>query len=476
MDCVRYDMFTQQLDAGELPFLSSVQDEFLRFTKAVAPGSWTIPSHASLFTGLYPWDHGAHYKTGAILNGTPPTLAEYLRARGYRTACYSANGYVQPDTGLTRGFEKVLWGGDREFFLRVLARNASCPSLNGKDAAIVAILDQAPTASSARVAGMRALSRFSPLCDALNRIGGKLVGSPPSHVASWIEREFDAGLNEFDGEPIFFFVNLLEAHEPYLADAGLPIGLADWLSYAGTTQVSEQWKRGEREPSEKDLAWSRRGYRSSMKVIDERVRTLVGHLKAHGRWENTLLVLTSDHGQAFGEGGSMYHRLNLQEAITRVPLWLKPGPTDGARPGLSDRAWVSLTDIPTTVAAALDPSATFGDPGSIRLAAADRSVGRTVYSMTDGLSRNEAKGLPAARREQLDRVQIAGYRGEFKQIVDQSGAHYDLHVVGTEARPVGPADTGFDPSAFGEIPARVRTVLTLPEPTSVSQRIAGWGY
>jgi len=475
MDCVRYDTFTSSVENGSMPFLSSIQREFMRFSKAIAPASWTIPSHASLFTGLYPWDHGAHYKSGAILGAGPPTLAEFLRDHGYRTACFSANGYVQPATGLTRGFERALWGGDQEFFLRFLSKHASCPSLNGEDAAVHAILDEPSNASALRVGMMRTLSRFTPLCDALNRIGGKLVDSRPEYVGPWIEQEFDAELRAHAGQPVFFFVNLLEAHEPYLAEAGLPIGLRDWLSYARTTQVSEQWTSGESRPSEADLAWAHRDYTSSLKVIDGRIRALVGHLKEQGRWENTLLVITSDHGQTFGEGDSMYHRLNLQEAITRIPLWVKPDSEDSGRAGASDRAWVSLTDVARTVASVVDAGATIGDRDSIRLGMADASDGRTVYYMIDGLPKTEAKNLPEARRKRLDRVQIAGYHGAFKTIVDQTGMQYYLRLEGGDARLVAP-DEDVDASAFGEILPKLRHVLNLPEPTSVSQRIAGWGY
>ncbi|HTP54969.1 MAG TPA: sulfatase-like hydrolase/transferase [Thermoplasmata archaeon] len=473
MDCVRYDLFAQQLASGALPFLASVQDQFLRFSKAVAPASWTIPSHASLFTGRYPWEHGAHYKGGAMLGPGVPTLAEFLREKGYRTECFSANGYVQPGTGLTRGFDRSLWGGDREFFLRILAREASCPSLNGEDAAVHAILDSDSRASALRVGMMRALSRFTPMCDVLNRVGGKVVHASPAYVGAWIEPEFDAALGANTGRPVFFFVNLLEAHEPYFAEAGLPVGLQEWLAYARTTQVSEEWKRGESRPSPADLAWSRRDYLASMRVLDERIRTLAGHLRARGRWENTLLILTSDHGQTFGEGGSMYHRLNLQEEITRIPLWVKPPSGPG---GPRDRAWVSLVDVPTTVVSAIDPGATFGDASSVALTSAEGTGERTVFSLTDGLAKHESGALSAARREELDRVQVAAYRGPFKTILDQSGVEHRFRIDGSTARWLRPEDPDYAEAGVGELAPKLQTVLTLPEPTSVSQRIAGWGY
>jgi len=476
MDCVRADLFAQHVASGGMPFLASAEPEFVRFSRAVAPASWTIPSHASLFTGRYPWDHGAHYKGGATLGPDPMTLAEALRSKGYYTASFSANGYVQPATGLTRGFDRALWGGDREFFLRVLARDPSCPSLNGADAAVHARLDAPSRASAFRVGAMRALSRFTPVCDALNRVGGKIVHASPAYVGAWIERELDAGVRASADRPFFFFVNLLEAHEPYLADAGRPIGLRDWLSYARTSQVSEKWTRGDRAPTPDDLAWARRDYLASMSVIDGRIRVLAEHLKARGRWENTLLVVTSDHGQAFGEGGHMYHRLHLDEGITRIPLWVKPPQSDPSPRGAREGPWVSLVDVGATVVAATGSGTAFGDPSSRSLLSTDLPSDRTVYSLTDGVSRTEASILPAVRREQIDRVQIAGYRGPFKTIVDQSGVEYRFRFGASGAELIGAQDREFDAAGFGEIAPKLRSVLSLPEPTSVSQRIAGWGY
>jgi hypothetical protein len=103
-------------------------------------------------------------------------------------------------------------------------------------------------------------------------------------------------------------------------------------------------------------------------------------------------------------------------------------------------------------------------------------LNRTVYSMTDGIPRTEADALAPSRRAELDRVQIAGYHGGFKEIVDQGGTEYRFRFDDGATTLLAADSTGFDPGPFGGIPGRLRSVLALPEPTSVSQRIAGWGY
>ncbi len=471
LDCVRADLFDEELAAGHLPYLASAAPAFVRYPRAVAPASWTIPSHASLFTGRYPWDHGAHYKSGAILGSSPPTLAERLRGRGYRTASISANGYVQPGTGLTRGFDSAVWGGDREFFLRVVADRPSCPVLNGADAAVHAILDRAPTAASWRVGAMRALSRFTPVCDALNRLGGHVRGRSPALVGSWIETEFARAIDAAGSGPAFAFVNLLEAHEPYFADAGLPVALRDWLAFARTTQVSQQWTRGENAPSARDLAWARRDYRSALRVLDGRLRSLSDVLRSRGRWDRALVVITSDHGQAFGEDGHVYHRLRLEEGITRVPLWIKfPGGVGTVAGG----GWATLADLPTTVAAAVGAPEPFGDPTTVALTPGGPPVGRLVFAMTDGVSSNEAGTLPPGRRAEIDRVQIAAYGDGRKTVVDQDGAARSWGFDSTPGS--APTTIEVDATAVAEIRPKLEAVLRLPPTTTVSQRIAGWGY
>ncbi len=119
LDCVRSDIFEAEVARPDaLPFLHSLRNQVVSFPRAASTASWTIPGHASLFTGLYPWDHGAHCRLGPILTREPETIAEFLQREGYTTGFYSANSYVQPSTGLARGFQETLWGGAREFFLR----------------------------------------------------------------------------------------------------------------------------------------------------------------------------------------------------------------------------------------------------------------------------------------------------------------------------------------------------------------------
>jgi len=482
MDCMRADVFDEMVSDGKsTPFLSSLRDEVLRFSRAVAPASWTTPSHASLFTGLYPWVHGAHYKSGAVLTSEAETLAGFLRHSGYSTASLSANGHIQPATGLTRGFEFVKWGGSREVYFRFLReRGPSCPDLSDPG---TLELNLDPWMFPIFDIGLKVVAGIPQLWTDLNRLGAKLLdySSPNLSVAPWIERHLETWLScQASSRPVFVFVNLLEAHEPYLCDSGTPLSFPRWISNFRLRQSSGLWLRGLWEPSSRELDWARHAFRRSLVTMDGRLRRIVDVLAQHGRWENTLFVLTSDHGQAFLENGTLYHQLRVDEPITRIPLWIR---APGARiRGQRDKRWVSLVDIPRT-AASLVGRGSFGDRESLSLLEPeDGVVDRPVYSMTDGLGREQVSEIPPERRVYLDRIEVAAYQGNVKAIADttRNVRLFDVSESGPLAVPPSLQD---DPkkNPVAELSLKALDLATSgiasrPYQDSVKRRLAGWGY
>jgi len=486
MDCARADVFGHEVSAGaRTPFLHGLRREAIEFSGAISPGSWTIPSHASLFTGLYPWDHGAHYRSGTTLSPEPDTLASYLNRAGYATASFSANGYLQPASGLTRGFEEAVWGGDQEFFLRFLSRaSPSNPDLGGRSAAAFGRLPDSPKPSPFWNTGIALLSKYTALWDGLNRVGARVLGHPPSDlplVAPWIEPRLEAWLTSLPAErPAFAFVNLLEAHEPYLVDAGQPVSFRRWLSYLGDVQGEYVWVQGRWVPSAAEVDRSRERYARSFQAIDERIRRLVGALQRSGRWENTLFVLTSDHGQAFLEHETFYHRFRVDEEIVRIPLWLRgPGVAD---PGGTVDRWVSLIDIPRTIVE-LAGGQRFGDPSARSLLAPDDgALERPVFAMTEGLNPTEVRELRADRRELLDRLELAAYLGRYKSVAQKGGPPVVVTASSREVTPsLGPAGDSAGSRAVAQLAQEMldrieAKIASTPARASVLKRLAGWGY
>ncbi|HTW55239.1 MAG TPA: sulfatase-like hydrolase/transferase, partial [Thermoplasmata archaeon] len=207
---------------------------------------------------------------------------------------------------------------------------------------------------------------------------------------------------------------------------------------------------------------------------------LIDIFRRHDRWENTLFVLTSDHGQAFLERDSLYHRFRVDEPIARIPLWLR---TPGARQrGVRSSEWASLVDVPRTIAALVGRD-TFGDPAARSLLEpVDSAQAPPVYCMTDGIPAGEAPSMPAARRQLLDRLEVAAYRGNFKGVAREDGT-VEVYRVSPSAAPASPeaAAPGSERDAIADV---ARQALELAKARiashqyhgSVEHRIAGWGY
>jgi arylsulfatase A-like enzyme len=486
LDCLRADLFDAELARpGALPYLRSLRPEVTAFSGAISPSSWTIPGHASLFTGLYPWDHGAHYRNGPILTPEPETLAECLSRAGYATALFSANAYVQAATGLTRGFATSVWGGRREFYLRCLAPGKpTCPNLGGPALAWAPPVAEGSRPSRGREWALDALTWSPPVWDGLNRAAGKLLGTYGERlpgVCSWIEPELDAWLGAQSAEvPVFAFVNLLEAHEPYLANGGEPVSLGRWLGYARSAQHTVRWVRGEWRPTPAEVDGIRSAYVGSLRVLDRRIREIVATFARHRPWERTLLVLTSDHGQAFLEHDTLYHRFRVDEPLTRIPLWVRP-PNGGPRGGVRDD-WVSLIDVARTVASVAGRES-FGDPESRSLLEpAGAGAPRAVYAMTDGIAPKEVEGVTASRLEFLNRLEVAAYSGDRKAVAGESGPARAYRVARPLADPRPPEAPSDATTAEAVRAARAAVDLALariaskPYHGSVERRIAGWGY
>lgn len=258
---------------------------------AQVSGSWTVPVHASFFTGEDVPSHGAHYAASAQgvdydglamhpLDERFPTLAEQLAARGYQTVAVSANSLVSSATGLMRGFEHRSSPGELHAFYRA-------PGV---------------------------LTEVARILDAE------------------IQRE----------KPLFLFVNLMDAHDPWPA---IPEG-AGWVP----PRESLRWECGPEEEctldrffrgtlaEENRRAWLEHVtdlYDHGVATADGGLRDLVGLLRERG-WldEGYRLVVTSDHGELLGEHGLAYHGRYLYEPITRVPLLVhEGGGTPPALPG-----------------------------------------------------------------------------------------------------------------------------------------------
>jgi arylsulfatase len=268
------------------PFVNELASRSLVFTRAWSTAPYTLAAHASLFTGFYPRQAGILDQASALPRELF-TLAEYFAVLGYRTGAVTDQGFVSRTFGMDQGFQSF---------------------------------DEAK---------------------------GKLPETA-ERVRAFLEAD--------DGRPLFLFVQTYRTHATYEASSeacaalGLqPVSTAELATY--DEEYDRLAARAERAPEDQlrmtELARAlERHYRATVWDLDRGFERIFRELEARGHFANGFLVFTSDHGEAFGEHGELFHGMSVNEEELRIPLFLH-GP--GLRAGLVERP-VSLLDLPRTLA------------------------------------------------------------------------------------------------------------------------------
>jgi arylsulfatase A-like enzyme len=292
-DTARWDRFgCYGYERPTTPTVDALAAEGLRAETMIANGPWTLPSHGSLFTGLYPSQHGSQWQTGPRLRDSAAvTLAEWLRSIGYDTWCVTNNGLISPRTGLARGFDHYAFRLDIEHGWRRAARRIP-KALFGGDS------------------------------------GGKIVNG-------WMRKHLGEARR-----PIFLFVNYLECHWAYAPPRrfarrmrGPRYGPIKGLKYR--TRLAARvgpWEAIARAQTD-DLEVLNTYYDGELANADRHLDRLLdslrqsGHVGDDGR---SLVMITSDHGEHLGEHrgpgepggrhGLADHHASLDDHLIRVPF------------------------------------------------------------------------------------------------------------------------------------------------------------
>ncbi|EMA55377.1 sulfatase [Halococcus thailandensis] len=307
------------------------------YTKAVASAPWTLPSHASLFTGTYPSKHGAHAGHKHLDEGIP-TLAKAFQDGGYETVAVSNNTWISEEFGFARGFDtlyKTWQYVQADIDLGKIARTKQGTEM------IHALATR--------------LAEGNPVINAANAIYGqffrKRTDDGANRTNKWI-REWLANRN--DDEPFFCFVNYLEPHLEYrppksIAERFLP----NDVTYGEAMSVPQDawgYIAGTVDLTDRQLGILRALYRAELAYLDRCLGELRRHLEAAGEFDDTVFVVTGDHGENIGDHGLMDHQYSLHETLLHVPLVVH-GPR--FETGQVDDL-VQLTDLAPTLLDAAD--------------------------------------------------------------------------------------------------------------------------
>jgi arylsulfatase A-like enzyme len=364
------------------------------YTHAIASSNTTVATHASIFTGLHPHHHGAHatpqQRVGFSISRTAETLAEILQREGYVTAGIVANaGALSPPFGFDRGFTSYecvwltgFWSPVRTHLLRELVLNLAAT-----------ILDQ---------------SRREGVIARADEIDVRAVRFLRS--------------TQQGRRPFFLFLNYMDAHAPYLPPAPFDRRYPGkdpsfrWRGYANI--VDDVFIRRSRHVTAREFQHLTSQYDGAIAYLDDELGRLLDELKAAGLFEDTLIIVTSDHGEAFGESSVVGHGASVYQHQVHVPLIIK---YPHQRSAATVHALVSSVDLFPTV---LD-MAEVAMPRSVdglSLRHLNASEPRVVISESyfgRGPGSESINGRPA---------EIALYFGDLKEILGGTGARelYDL--------------------------------------------------
>jgi len=295
---------TPQLDA----FVARHENAVV-YPRAFTNASWTVPAHASLFTGLLPTDHGAHQQGDRTVDGgfsrqfgmePVPSLAQRLRSAGYRTAGSIANGILKTIDGIHRGFDWWIYPAHLSRLTLLGERVRSIFFANSYN---------------------WAFGRWFTSADAIN-----------AAVLSILDTCVD--------RPCFVFANFMDTHAPYIPPP----------PHAGLFATTSDNHVGKHEPSISDdaatLAYLSDRYDETLHALDARLGELLEELESRNVMNNTWLIITSDHGESFGEHGVVNHGTSLYNEQVSIPLIIIP-PHQTRIPQIDEP--VSLVDVTATI-------------------------------------------------------------------------------------------------------------------------------
>jgi arylsulfatase A-like enzyme len=304
------------------PHIDRLASESVVFESCWSQAPWTTPSVASMMTSQWPDLYGVLLPRGAprdhsqwrrqwnpAVPASATTLAESLRASGYRTAAFVANPFLIDGLGFSQGFD---------------------------------VFD----ARRARAA---------------DRSAQRLL----EDSASWLGEAMDGG------SPYFLYLHLMDVHGPYTAHPRHVVAVEDspglgadhTLSNAEYDRIQPYLRkpRWARQPGSRSVRQWRARYAAGIHAADHQLGELFERLRSHPRWSNTVVVVTSDHGEELFDHGGWDHGFSLYQHQLHVPLILR-NPTD-SQPARRVTSRVGLVDLMPTLLALAGQDAQTGLAG-----------------------------------------------------------------------------------------------------------------
>lgn len=419
------------------PHLDELAAESTLFRRVFATAQWTIPSHASMFTGLYPSEHATH-QSSAALPASIPTLAERLREGGYMTAAFCNNPLVGVvNNGLRRGFES---------FLNYSGLMTSRPNQAGAHPGLISRyrqwfkgrLAEALTRVQDAFARSEAMLEFAftPLMVPLWQTALSFKGNTPKSLNDaarlLIERR---GVER--NQPIFAFINVMGVHTPYHPDRRMlerfaPEVIRDREAARYVQRFNGDvfgWLAPFSGADERYHHVLSDVYDAEVATQDVHIGAFLRRLRDSGALDRTLLLVCADHGDHLGEKGLVGHTVSAYNELAHVPLMIRDPFGDFQRGAVVDHT-VSLRRVFHTLLSAAGLASGIERERSLAQSPASDPDGGTVFVEAEplqnvlGIMLRRQPDLARARR--FDQPRRAVISGSYK-LIQTGDDHVELY-------------------------------------------------
>ncbi|MEJ5330770.1 MAG: sulfatase-like hydrolase/transferase [Desulfobaccales bacterium] len=279
------------------PGLRRIAEEAMLYEHCFAPASWTLPSHASLFTGLYPSEHQCRVED-LVFQGNFYTLPEILQGMGYYTVGISSNYFISRLWRFNHGFNKyydmdTIFNNDRYCNMRYNLKKMNKSQKTWQEVLFII-----------RNSFQQRYYQY-PLLHLIDRIYRKMFGNclnKSYHVTRLTFLLAKKIFKKMRNRQIFLFINVMEAH----------------IKYNPPKKYRQRFADNRSMTSREALL-----YDQEIAFLDDQIYDFYTFLKKHHLDRDTMFIISSDHGEAFGEHGHSGHIFTVYNEVIHVPLLIK---------------------------------------------------------------------------------------------------------------------------------------------------------
>ncbi len=409
--------------APPTPNIDRLAGESVVFENAYSAASWTLPSLASIHTGLPVFTHG---RSRGELDMAPefPMLAEIMQQAGYRTAGIVENFFLASGYGFSRGFDQFA----------AFPRGVPLHEMPGRGILRHLFPDKYPSGETVT------LTRLA---------------------VDWLKKHRD--------EDFFLWVHYFDPHIPYAPPAAY-LPKQEPPTRIGTEfRDSDKLRDGSLTPDAHEVAWLRALYQGEVRHVDDNIGELMTTLRELGLYDDTLIVFTSDHGEEFREHERFEHGHSLYNEVIHVPLAIKP---PGGSQGLERRTPVGNYRVMPTIleqCGLKHPGRCDATPslGGYLDGGEDPETPDLPVVVSGVLYYQDLESLIQGRYKLLHRVQSDAW--EFYDLKDDPGERVPIQKTAREAFQAARAELKKERTRYQKLHACYQPTYRVPRPLSESQ-------